>query len=354
MPVKPFGKAPADDQVIWRYMDLRKFRDLMSNQEIYLRRADLFADKTEGMPMMTYATEVLGYNQYDVLHNEELRGLYGTMAQQREMYYLTCWHIFETESKDMWAKYGHDGVAIVSTYGRLKETLADLIDEVDVGVIQYGTAHLGRNFNVFEHITTKQQMYAFEQELRVIITVPDMVAGINRHFSLDNRVMAEPLSVNPRHSWVQDGTKRRIHIEKLISEVVISPWAADYVAEEIRTFATVKKLPPPRYESLRSDLLRVSAKDYIAGRKAVGAWFEEPKEPAPAPATPVECKALYDLDSTVDLARAEFLYRARWDACELKPGSLPLQANIQYLEMNWKVLDDFRKKREEEAERETK
>jgi hypothetical protein len=44
----------------------------MANQEIHLRRADLFADKTEGMPMMTHGSEVLGYNEYDVLHNESL------------------------------------------------------------------------------------------------------------------------------------------------------------------------------------------------------------------------------------------------------------------------------------------
>lgn len=96
----------------------------------------------------------------------------------------------------------------------------------------------------------------------------------------------------------------------------------------------------------------MTAKDYIAGRKAVGEWFEEPKEPSPLQATPEECKALYEeLVSKVDLERAEFLYRCRWEVCELKPGSLPLQSDIQYLEMDWKVLDDFRKKYEAEAER---
>ena len=46
MPVVPYTNRlePAEDAVIWRYMDLRKFRDLMASEELYFRRADLFTD----------------------------------------------------------------------------------------------------------------------------------------------------------------------------------------------------------------------------------------------------------------------------------------------------------------------
>src|SRR5213595_1582221 len=51
MPVEPYATRlePSDDTVIWRYMDLRKFRDLMASEELYFRRADLFTDKSEGL-----------------------------------------------------------------------------------------------------------------------------------------------------------------------------------------------------------------------------------------------------------------------------------------------------------------
>ncbi len=84
----------------------------------------------------------------------------------------------------------------------------------------------------------------------------------------------------------------------------------------------------------------------IAGKKAIDQWVEEPKSPEPLPATPEELQQLYELVSTVDLPRAEFLYRQRWEACELKPTRLPLQSDTQYLGTNWKVLDDMRKKQE--------
>jgi hypothetical protein len=37
MPVKSYysQKEPAADAVIWRFMDLRKFRDLMASEELY-------------------------------------------------------------------------------------------------------------------------------------------------------------------------------------------------------------------------------------------------------------------------------------------------------------------------------
>ena len=44
MPIAPhsYVEAPPDDTVICRFMDFPKFRDLFANEELYLRRVDLF------------------------------------------------------------------------------------------------------------------------------------------------------------------------------------------------------------------------------------------------------------------------------------------------------------------------
>ena len=62
MPVKSYysQKEPNSDAVIWRFMDLRKFRDLMASEELYFRRADLFDDESEGLPPEQYVQRVLG------------------------------------------------------------------------------------------------------------------------------------------------------------------------------------------------------------------------------------------------------------------------------------------------------
>jgi hypothetical protein len=46
MPVKSYyrQKEPKSDAVIWGFMELRKFRDLMASEELYFRRAEFFDD----------------------------------------------------------------------------------------------------------------------------------------------------------------------------------------------------------------------------------------------------------------------------------------------------------------------
>lgn len=52
MPLAPYVHQlePSEDAVIWRFMELYKFRDLMASEELYSRRAGLFPDKSEGLP----------------------------------------------------------------------------------------------------------------------------------------------------------------------------------------------------------------------------------------------------------------------------------------------------------------
>ena len=42
------------DAVIWRFMNMKKFRDLMATGELYFCRADLFHDESEGLPPENY------------------------------------------------------------------------------------------------------------------------------------------------------------------------------------------------------------------------------------------------------------------------------------------------------------
>ncbi len=44
----PVFLSPADDQVIWRYMDLPKFVTLVEGRALYFSRADLLGDSHEG------------------------------------------------------------------------------------------------------------------------------------------------------------------------------------------------------------------------------------------------------------------------------------------------------------------
>lgn len=79
-------------------MDLRKFRDLMASEELYFRRADLFDDETEGLPPEQYVERVLGLDPGDIHDRTKLNNHLGSLAQIREMHYITCWHLFRSET----------------------------------------------------------------------------------------------------------------------------------------------------------------------------------------------------------------------------------------------------------------
>src|ERR1039457_1925113 len=143
MPVLPYysQKEAPSDAVIWRFMDVRKLRDLMANQQLYFRRADLYDDQSEGLPREQYVRRVLGLDPYDIKDQVALNNHLGSLAQSREMHFITCWQLFRKEDLAIWEQYGHNGVAVTSRYGLLKESLASIPDETHIGLIQRSEEH---------------------------------------------------------------------------------------------------------------------------------------------------------------------------------------------------------------------
>ena len=245
MPIVPYVNRiePSEDAVIWRFMELYKFRDLVASEELYFRRADLFSDKSEGLPPEEYARRVLGLDPYDINDRVRLNDHLGFLAQNRENYYITCWHLYRQETLDMWEQYSDDGVAVCSRYGLLKSALDALPDEACLGLVRYGTDHLANTFNTLEFITTKQVQYSQDREVRAWLTVIDPFAGGNRHIGLNNFPHPVPLALNPRNSWVPDCKRRRIDLRSVVTEVFISPWAEHDAVEEIKLWAKSKAFP---------------------------------------------------------------------------------------------------------------
>jgi len=329
MPILPYVSQvePSEDAVIWRFMPLYKFRDLMASEELYFRRADLFSDKSEGLPLEQYALRVLGLDPYNISDRVALNNHLGSLAQHRESYYMSCWHLYRQETLEMWEQYGPDGVAVCSRYGLLKSALDGLLDQAHSGLVQYGTDHLANRFNALAFITTKQVQYSQEHEVRALITAYDPLAGGNRHFDLNNFPHPVPLDLNPRNSWVPEYKRRRIDLRSLITDVFISPWAEDWAIEEIELWVQTKGFPNSAKRSeLTSDLLPCRLVPKPASIEDSSVTEEELDR------FRVELSGL-----TPD--RVRFLYRQRWEACRLNPGGRPRATDIQYLEMTLRVLD---------------
>jgi hypothetical protein len=194
MPVSTFVDDPEPKNPkasIWRYIEFWKLRDLLQNRELYFRRSDELNDEHEGLPPSEYE-RVLNLSKFELNDIIDRDHHIGSIAQFRQSFYVNCWHLHTEETAAMWARYGKDGVAIVSRYDLLKQVLDPLTDKVMVGLIRYGIKHL-IGWNVVRFITTKRGKYLSEREVRAMIWLTDTGDGMNRHFDENNRPHDRPI-----------------------------------------------------------------------------------------------------------------------------------------------------------------
>jgi len=176
MPVQPYVDQiePLPDAVIWRYINMDKFRDLAANEELYFHRADLFKkdDPHEGLPPDDYVRKIRGLRRFDL--KDEL-SLINTQAVNRQFsagHYLNCWNLFEEEKLEMWKEYAPNGVAICSRYELLKATLDAMLDVIHLGLVRYGHEFL-KGDNILRYIYGKRRRFEGESEVRAVLCCYD-------------------------------------------------------------------------------------------------------------------------------------------------------------------------------------
>jgi hypothetical protein len=108
---------PPNYTVICRFIDFFKFHDLFANEEIYLRRTDLFkeTDPQEGLPSDQYVRAVRGLHRFDLHDEVALNNAQAFSRQVSEGRFINCWQLFEGETLAMLGRYGK-GVVIFSRY----------------------------------------------------------------------------------------------------------------------------------------------------------------------------------------------------------------------------------------------
>lgn len=256
MPVETFvdNPEPTDPRSsIWRYIEFWKLQDLVQTGQLYFRRSDKLEGEHEGLPSSDYE-RVLNLSRFDLNDIRERDHDIGSLAQFRQSFYVNCWHLDIGETATMWARYGKDGVAIVSRYDLLKQVLHPLPDKVMVGLIRYGTKHL-TGWNVIRFITAKREEYSSEREVRAMIWLPDSGDGMNRHFDETNRPHDRPIYEPP--PTLPEGIRREIDVAILVTEIVVSPFAPDGRLTEVQALLAaagiateVRESPLTRYSSL--------------------------------------------------------------------------------------------------------
>lgn len=227
----PNIKLPEDpDTVVWKYLDLSKFLDLLLSKKLFMSRSDKFEDQYEG----TFSEPTFEEIKRLSVNNPEFLNYY---KSHREKVIVSSWHINEYESFAMWQIFtqNSEGLAIQSTVNRLKKALnsdsqhKQYIGEVNY--IDYKKEYIPFD-DMFFPFLFKRKSFQYEREIRIISDVTQSNIKLN------------------------DGLKINVDINQLIEKIYIHPksenWYKNLVIQLVKQLGfdfTIEK------SDLESDIL---------------------------------------------------------------------------------------------------
>jgi len=199
-------KLPQDpDTVVWKYLDLSKFLDLLISQKLFMSRSDKFEDQYEG----TFSEPTFEEIKKLSADNPEFLRFY---KQRREKVVVSSWHINEYESFAMWQIFtqNSEGLAIQSTVGRLQKALApeNTFEQQigEVNYIDYKKEYIPFN-DAFFPFLFKRKSFQYEREIRIISDLNAHNVNINEgvKISVDIRQLIEKIYIHPKsENWYKN------------------------------------------------------------------------------------------------------------------------------------------------------
>ena len=214
-------EVPHGNTVIWRYMSLDKFLDLIITDELFFSNAFSLTDRYEAdIPIRNkelIRNKLLKKGLPENEVNEKLTNLNMEVVAQKLATLVNCWSINQTESYALWKIYlsgGKAGVAIKSTVGRLKKSINNIpnnkAEKIFIGKVSYTDFIDENNIDRKIIITTKSNYYKYENELRLFILynykeqIDNKVANGHR-IKVDTNIMIEKVFLSPfTSSWFQN------------------------------------------------------------------------------------------------------------------------------------------------------
>ena len=199
-------KLPTDpNTVVWKYLDLSKFLDLLLSQKLFMSRSDKFEDQYEG----TFSEPTFEEIKKLSIDNPDFLKYYKI---HREKVAISSWHINEYESFAMWQIFtqNSEGLAIQSTIGRLQEALAPEINFNqyigEVNYIDYKKEHIPFD-DLFFPFLFKRKSFQYEGEVRILTDIGDSSVKINEglKINVDINALIEKIYIHPKsENWYKN------------------------------------------------------------------------------------------------------------------------------------------------------
>lgn len=246
-----------------RYISLAKFIDLLETKRLYLPKAALLPDKSEGviisrkarMRMRAMSRALRGYK--GLLHgeapaeatpeeaDEEQRDKLedGEQELRRFFCFLSCWHDSSHESFAMWKLYipSTEGVCIQTSRERLTELVEAARIARPTAVVQMKDVQYGGTIDQSDDLAPffrKGRAYNYENEVRVAVSY---YARYNATWE-DDRLKHTP----ERREMFSDGIQLDINPAIFIERVVVHPqgghWLKELVGRQLERVGMAKGL----------------------------------------------------------------------------------------------------------------
>ena len=219
----PALSSPPDDAVLWRYMDFTKFVSLLEKQALFFTRADKLGDPFEGYwPMSTSDANAADFFKATI-----------------PVTLVSCWHESPHESAAMWSLYSRetDGIAIKTNSGPFIKSFTprQSIYLGRINYIDYETSFTASGTTLSQFFF-KRKSFEHEREVRAVI----------QHFWEGSQ-----LNFTPRFDV---GNYYEVDLSILIHEVVVAPYAQDWLLELVQSVAARYNLRAPVVQSRLADL----------------------------------------------------------------------------------------------------
>jgi hypothetical protein len=199
-------KLPEDPEtIVWKYLDLSKFLDLLLSKKLFMSRSDKFEDQYEG----TFSEPTFEEIRKLSIDNPDFLNYYKT---HREKVAISSWHINEYESFAMWQIFtqNSEGLAIQSTIGRLQKALQpeehfqQYIGEVNY--IDYKKEYIPFD-DLFFPFLYKRKSFQYEREVRIIsdVTQNNLKLNDGLKINVDVNLLIEKIYIHPKsENWYKN------------------------------------------------------------------------------------------------------------------------------------------------------
>jgi len=174
----PAISMPEGDELLWRYLEFERFRELLSKSILWFARTDTFEDPFEGSvtPLnIEMRKTAQARRRIPMTLPAALGGLPPDVEGYKRVNFASCWHANDVESMAMWNMYSHKSiVAILSTRSHMRTSFKKSDKEIYLGRVRYkdfsaGTKDFVDESNAFNHFFTKRNNFEYEKEVRAVL-----------------------------------------------------------------------------------------------------------------------------------------------------------------------------------------